>query len=53
VREENNVLKLTLNPGDNVNDAFRKLSSIGIHITNVRTTGSMLEEVFMQIIEKK
>lgn len=52
VREEEHVLKLTLKPGDTVNDAFRKLSSVGIHITNVRTTGSMLEEVFMQIIDK-
>ncbi len=53
VREEEHVLRLTLKPGDSVNDAFRKLSSVGVHVTNVRTTGSMLEEVFMQIIEKK
>lgn len=52
VREDEHVLKLTLNPGDTVNDAFRKLSSVGMHVSNVRTTGSMLEEVFMQIIEK-
>jgi ABC-2 type transport system ATP-binding protein len=53
VREEEHVLKLTLKPGDAVNDAFRKLSSVGVHVSNVRTTGSMLEEVFMQLIEKK
>ncbi|HWU24223.1 MAG TPA: ABC transporter ATP-binding protein [Candidatus Paceibacterota bacterium] len=51
-REDDHVLKLTLKPGDTVNDAFRKLSSVGVHVSNVRTTGSMLEEVFMQIIEK-
>lgn len=51
-REDEHVLKLTLKPGDTVNDAFRKLSSVGMHVSNVRTSGSMLEEVFMQIIEK-
>lgn len=51
-REDDHILKLTLKPGDTVNDAFRKLSSVGVHVSNVRTTGSMLEEVFMQIIEK-
>lgn len=52
VREDEHVLKLTLKPGQTVNDAFRKLSSVGILVNNVRTTGSMLEEVFMQLIEK-
>lgn len=51
-REDDHVIKLTLKPGDTVNDAFRKLSSVGVHVSNVRTSGSMLEEVFMQIIEK-
>jgi ABC-2 type transport system ATP-binding protein len=53
VREEEHVLKLTLKPGDTINEVFRKLSSVGIHVKNVRTTGSMLEEVFIQLIEKK
>lgn len=51
-REDEHVLKLTLKPGEHVNEAFRKLSSVGIKVSNVRTTGSMLEEVFMQLIEK-
>lgn len=50
-REDDHVLKLTLKPGQTMNDAFRKLSSVGILVNNVRTTGSMLEEVFMQLIE--
>lgn len=50
-REDEHVLKLTLKPGENVNDAFRKLSSVGVLVSNIRTTGSMLEEVFMQLIE--
>ena len=45
--------KLTLKPGETMNDAFRKLSSVGLHVSNVRTNGSMLEEVFIQLIEKK
>lgn len=52
-RVEEHVLKLTLKHGDSVNDAFRKLSSVGVHVTNVRTTGSLLEEIFIQLIEKK
>ncbi len=53
VREDEHVLKLTLKPGATLNEVFRKLSSVGVHIKNVRTTGSMLEEVFIQLIEKK
>ncbi|MDB4992200.1 MAG: type transport system ATP-binding protein [Parcubacteria group bacterium] len=53
VRDEEHVLKLTLKPGDTINEVFRKLSSIGIHEKNIRTTGRMLEEVFIQLIEKK
>jgi len=52
-REDEHVLKLTLKPGEVMNDAFRKLSSVGVHISNVRTTGSQLEEVFIQLTEKK
>ncbi|MEO6536917.1 MAG: ABC transporter ATP-binding protein [Candidatus Paceibacterota bacterium] len=53
VREDENTLKLTLAPGGTMNEAFRKLSSVGVHITNVRSMGSRLEEVFIQLIEKK
>lgn len=52
-REDEHTLTLTLNPGESLNEAFRKLSSVGVHVTNVRTTGSRLEEVFMQVIERK
>jgi len=52
-REDEHVLKLTLKPGETMNDAFRKLSSVGVHVSNVRTTGSQLEEVFIQLTEKK
>ncbi|MDB5245571.1 MAG: type transport system ATP-binding protein [Parcubacteria group bacterium] len=53
VREDENTLKLTLGPGGTMNEAFRKLSSVGVHVTNVRSMGSRLEEVFIQLIEKK
>ena len=52
-REDEYVLKLTLKPGETMNEVFRKLSHVGVHIKNVRTTGSLLEELFMQVIEKK
>lgn len=52
-RVDEHTLKLTLKPGQAANDAFRKTSSIGLNIMNVRATGSRLEEVFMQLIEKK
>ncbi len=52
-RVDDHTLKLTLKPGETLNEVFRKLSSVGIQVKNVRTTGSMLEEVFMQLIEKK
>jgi ABC-2 type transport system ATP-binding protein len=52
-RTDEHVLKLTLNPGESMNEVFRKLSSVGVHVRNVRTTGSMLEEVFLQLIDKK
>ncbi len=53
VREDDHVLKLTLGPGGTMNEAFRKLSSVGVHVSNVRSMGSRLEEVFIQLIEKK
>ncbi|MDB5189288.1 MAG: transporter ATP-binding protein [Parcubacteria group bacterium] len=46
------TLELTLNPGETVNDAFRKISATGIQVSNIRNSGSRLEEVFVNIIEK-
>jgi ABC-2 type transport system ATP-binding protein len=46
------TLELTLNPGETVNDAFRKISSTGIQIANIRNSGSRLEEVFVNLIQK-
>jgi hypothetical protein len=42
-----------LEHNQSANDAFRKLASIGISIMNVRNSGSRLEEVFVNLIEKK
>ncbi len=47
------TLKLKLAPGQTVNDSIRKLSTIGVQIANIRNTGSRLEEVFINLIEKK
>jgi len=48
---DDTTLELTLNPGETVNDAFRKISSTGIQVTNIRNSGSRLEEVFVNLIE--
>jgi ABC-2 type transport system ATP-binding protein len=50
---DDTTLELTLNPGETVNDAFRKISSTGIQVTNIRNSGSRLEEVFVNLINKK
>lgn len=50
-QEDDHTLKLTLKPGETMNDIFRTLSKVGVHVKNVRTTGSMLEEVFLQLID--
>ncbi len=47
------TLELKLAPGETVNDSFRKLTAIGVQIANIRNTGSRLEEVFINLIEKK
>jgi ABC-2 type transport system ATP-binding protein len=49
---DDTTLELTLNPGETMNDAFRKISATGIQIANVRNSGSRLEEVFVNLIEK-
>lgn len=48
---DDTTLELTLNPGETVNDAFRKISATGIQISNIRNSGSRLEEVFVNLIE--
>jgi ABC-2 type transport system ATP-binding protein len=47
------TLELKLAPGQTVNDSIRKLTTIGVQIANIRNTGSRLEEVFINLIEKK
>lgn len=47
---DDTTLELTLNPGETVNDAFRKISATGIQVTNIRNSGSRLEEVFVNLI---
>ncbi len=51
-RVDESTLKLTLNPGQTVNEAIRKIGATGIQIANIRNTGSRLEEVFVNLIEK-
>lgn len=46
------TLELSLKPGDVVNDAIRLMTKIGIQISNIRNSGSRLEEVFVNLIEK-
>ena len=45
------TLELTLQTGESVNDAIRKISAAGIQIMNVRNPGSQLEEVFVNLID--
>ncbi len=51
-RIDDSTIELTLKPGETVNDAIRKISATGIQIANVRNSGSRLEEVFVNLIEK-
>ena len=46
------TFELTLEPGETVNDPVRLMTKIGIQITNIRNSGSRLEEVFVNLIEK-
>ncbi|KND51019.1 MAG: ABC-2 type transport system ATP-binding protein [Parcubacteria bacterium C7867-007] len=50
---DDTTLEVKLEHKQSANDAFRKISSIGIEIMNVRNTGSRLEEVFVNLTEKK
>lgn len=47
------TLELTLKPGETVNDSIRQMTKIGIQIANIRNSGSRLEEVFVNLTEKK
>ncbi|MES2668108.1 MAG: ABC transporter ATP-binding protein [Patescibacteria group bacterium] len=49
---DENTLKLTLKPGETVNDSIRLMTKIGIQIANIRNSGSRLEEVFVNLIDK-
>jgi ABC-2 type transport system ATP-binding protein len=49
---DDTTLELKLAPGQTVNDAIRKLSTIGVQISNIRNNGSRLEEVFVDLVQK-
>jgi ABC-2 type transport system ATP-binding protein len=48
---DDTTLQLKLAPGQTVNDSIRKLSAIGVQISNIRNNGSRLEEVFIDLID--
>jgi ABC-2 type transport system ATP-binding protein len=50
---DEHTFELTLKKGETANDTVRKLTSVGIGIVNVRNPGSRLEEVFVNLIERK
>lgn len=50
-RVDEQTLKVTLKPGETINEVMRKLTSIGVQVVNVRNSGSRLEEVFMNLIK--
>jgi ABC-2 type transport system ATP-binding protein len=49
---DDTTLQLKLAPGQTINDSIRKLSAIGVQISNIRNSGSRLEEVFINLIDK-
>jgi ABC-2 type transport system ATP-binding protein len=49
---DDTTLELKLAPGETVNDSIRKLTAVGVQIANIRNSGSRLEEVFINLIEK-
>ncbi|HEX8591169.1 MAG TPA: ABC transporter ATP-binding protein [Candidatus Paceibacterota bacterium] len=51
-RIDEHTLELSLSPGETVNEAFRKLSAVGISVASVRNPGSRLEEVFLHLVNK-
>jgi ABC-2 type transport system ATP-binding protein len=52
-KADDTTLEAKLEHGQSANDVLRKISSLGIQIMNVRNSGSRLEEVFVNLIEKK
>jgi ABC-2 type transport system ATP-binding protein len=50
---DDTTLELKLSPGQTANDSFRKLSAVGVQVANIRNSGSRLEEVFINLVEKK
>lgn len=52
-KHDETTLELTLKPGETVNDAIRLFSKIGVQVMNIRNNGSRLEEVFVNLIEKR
>lgn len=49
---DENTIELTLKPGETINDSIRLMTKIGIQIANIRNSGSRLEEVFVNLIDK-
>lgn len=47
------TFEIVLKHGETINDVVRKLTTIGMGISSVRNPGSRLEEVFVNLIEKK
>jgi len=52
-KQDDTTLEVKLEHKQSANDTFRKLASIGIDVMNVRNSGSRLEEVFVNLVEKK
>lgn len=52
-KTDDTTLEVKLGHDQSANDIFRKISSIGINIMNVRNSGSRLEEVFVELTEQK
>ncbi len=50
---DDTTLELRLAPGETINDSIRKLTAVGVQVANIRNSGSRLEEVFINLIEKK
>lgn len=49
---DDTTIQLSLKPGETVNDPVRQMTKIGIQIANIRNSGSRLEEVFVNLIER-
>lgn len=47
---DENTVEISIGPGETLNDVLRKISSVGIKISNIRNTGSRLEQVFVNLV---